>query len=276
MVFEQIFKASWMEKRPSSTFLIAGFYSIIAIISARLIFPANSGIMSVAFLAVLMSPSLNKLMEDEERIEVKQKGKFSLRRLIKDHEDIFEIFFFLFLGVFSVFFVASALFPPEYTLRLFREQLSVLGNLTGAAIQFDSLFMDILWNNLVVLIVVFALSILYGAGAILLVVWNASVWGAVFGFMFHEQVLVGGMGLVEGFVFSMMPFLPHIIIEAMSYLAVAISGGVLSKAMLREKMNSKGFHHVITDSMIFLGYALVLVILGAYVEVHVVPLLWGY
>ena len=274
MVFERAFQARWIEKKPSSTFLITAGYTLLAIVSARLIFKANSGIMGVAFLAVLLSHALNQLMRDLEKIEVKETGKFSLRRLLKDHDDIFQVYFFLFFAVFVVYFIVAMIVPPGYAQSLFREQLGVLGNLTGGAVS-DGSFLGILANNIKVLIVVFLLSFVYGAGAILLIVWNASVWGSIFGFVFAQQVFFGPLGFVKGFLVTMLPFFPHIIIEAMSYLAVAISGGVLSKAMLSEKWNSRGFHHVITDGIIFLGYAFILVILGAYVETHVVPLFIG-
>ena len=56
----------------------------------------------------------------------------------------------------------------------------------------------------------------------------------------------------------------------MSYFAAAIVGGILSKAMIREKLFSKRFHHVLTDSLIVMVLAAVLIFVAAYIETFVV------
>ena len=102
MVFEQIFKTSWIEKRPRYAFLLGVFYSILGLASAYFIFGSNPGLMGVAFTSILLIPSLNRLLQDEENIEIREK-KFSLKLLFKDHKDIFEIYTYLFFGVFFYF-----------------------------------------------------------------------------------------------------------------------------------------------------------------------------
>ncbi|MFC1698107.1 hypothetical protein ACFL1H_07220 [Nanoarchaeota archaeon] len=78
MVFEQIFKPKWLERRPSYAFLLGVIYSIIGILCARLIFPRSTAYLAIAFTAVLLIPSLNKLLEIEEEEDV-QRQRFSLR-----------------------------------------------------------------------------------------------------------------------------------------------------------------------------------------------------
>ena len=57
--------------------------------------------------------------------------------------------------------------------------------------------------------------------------------------------------------------------EAIAYISAAIAGGVVSKAVIREKLFSKKFHHIITDALILLGIGFVLVIIAGYLEVEV-------
>ena len=71
MVLEQYFKVKWIERKEHAFFL--GFiYSLIGIISARLIFPSSVGIMSIAFASILMIPSLSILLKLEENVEKPQ------------------------------------------------------------------------------------------------------------------------------------------------------------------------------------------------------------
>jgi branched-subunit amino acid transport protein len=66
-----------------------------------------------------------------------------------------------------------------------------------------------------------------------------------------------------------MPILPHMITEALAYISAAIVGGVVSKAVLREKLFSKKFNHIITDALIFLTIGLILVVIAGIIEVNV-------
>jgi len=265
MVFEQLFKEKWLEKKAWHAIFLGIFYSIVGILSAKLIFGSNPGLMAVAFTSILLIPSLNQLLSYEENVEIREK-KFSIKLLFKDHLDIFEIYFYLFLGVFIVFALASILLPQEVTLQLFEPQLAVAG-ITGRAVT-SGFFMSILLNNIKVLIVCLLLSIIYGAGSILFLTWNAAVWGAVFGFVAKHSASMQGENSFFVFFCLILPVLPHMFTEALSYLSAAIAGGVLSKATIREKLFSAKFHHIMTDALIIAALGFALVVIGAYLEVY--------
>ena len=264
MVLEQIFRPSWIEKKPLSALILGILYSIIGIISAKLIFGANAGLMSVAFTAILMIPSINILFRDEENIEIREQ-KLSLKLLFKDHWDIFTIYFFLFMGVFFTYAFFSLLAPFAFTIKVFAPQLKV-GGITGGAFMAGT-FYSILLNNFIVLGVCFVLSLVYGAGSILFITWNASVWGIIFGYVVKQSS--GSNNLFLAFGIAILPLLPHLITEAVSYFSASIVGGVVSKAVIREKLFSEKFHHIITDALIFLTFAVVLIIIAAAVEVAI-------
>ncbi|MBD3313761.1 hypothetical protein GF345_04935 [Candidatus Woesearchaeota archaeon] len=263
MVFEQIFKASWIEKKPSSAFLLGVAYSLIGIVSARLIFGASTGLMAVAFTSILLIPSLNRLLQDEENVEIREK-KLNIWQLFKDHKDIFIIYIFMFLGVFFVYAFTAVVLPDMLVIKLFPAQLRVAG-ITGQAFN-SGVFMSILLNNLLVLLVCLLLSLIYGAGAILFITWNASVWGIVFGYIARESAFIEGTNPFIAFFLILLPSLPHLVTEAVSYFSAAIVGGVVSKAVLREKLHSKRFYHVLTDALILLTVGVILVVLAAAIE----------
>ncbi|MCX6706780.1 MAG: stage II sporulation protein M [Candidatus Woesearchaeota archaeon] len=263
MVFEQIFKASWIEKRPSSAFLLGITYALIGIVSARLVFGSSTGLMSVAFTSILLIPSLNALLQDEENVEIRE-NKFNLLQLFKDHRDIFEIYIFMFLGIFLVYAFVASVLPNALTLNLFPAQLKVAG-ITGSAFNYSAFF-DLVSNNIVVLLVCLVLSLIYGAGSILFITWNASVWGIIFGYIARESSSMQGQDPFIAFFLILLPSLPHMITEAVSYFSAAIVGGIVSKATLREKIFSKKFYHVLTDALILLVIGVVLVVAAAWIE----------
>ena len=127
-----------------------------------------------------------------------------------------------------------------------------------------------------IMVVCFVMSFVYGSGGMLLIAWNASVWGSIMGYIVSESVMYGMGNPFSLFFLTFLPLIPHMIIEVGSYFCAAISGGVLSKATLREKIGSKKFHHVMTDGMMFIVLAILLVIIGAMVEVWMFPVIVGW
>jgi uncharacterized membrane protein SpoIIM required for sporulation len=263
MVLEQLYKTRFLKKKPKYAYLMGVIYSLIGFISATIIFGSSVGLMSIAFTSILLIPALNRLLQEEENAEIREE-KLSLRLLFKDHKDVFEIYFFLFFGIFTTYAFLSLIISPDRSIGIFEPQLNV-ANLAGGAFK-SGMFQEILTNNLLVLLVCFALSLFYGAGSIIFVSWNASVWGAVFGYLARTSYLPMGETPVATFLFYLIPVLPHMISESFGYLSASIVGGVVSKAVTREKLWSRKFLHILTDALIFLCLALILVLIGAAIE----------
>lgn len=263
-MFEQYFKINWIIRKEHS-FILGFFYTILGIISARLIFPENIGLMSIAFTSILLIPSLANLLKIEENVEIREK-KFHLIQIFKDHKDIFKVYTFLFLGIFSAYSLITLFIPSASLLKMFAPQLKTAG-ITGLATGSGLLF-NIIKNNLLVFFVCFVLSIVYGAGSILFLVWNASVWGVVFVFIIKKATELTQANIVINFITKIVPFLPHMITEALAYISAAIVGGVISKAVLRERYGTKQFKHIITDAVIFLVIGILLVLIAGIIEVN--------
>lgn len=263
MVLEQLFKLRWVERKEHSFFL--GFiYSIVGMISAKFIFPSSVGLMSVAFTSILLIPSLAVLLKLEENIEIREK-KLSFKLLIRDHKEIFKVYIFMFLGVFSAYIFTTLLLSESTISKLFSSQLSSAG-IHGFASSDNPLYQLIL-NNFIIFVVCFILSLVYGAGSVLFLTWNASVWGVAFAFFVRQAASISGKNPILEFLASILPFLPHMITEALSYVSAAIVGGVVSKAVLREKLFSKKFNHIVTDALILLVVGLALVVVAGFIEI---------
>lgn len=261
MVLEQLFKVKWIEKKEHA-FYLSFFYTLIGVLSAALIFPSNIGMMSVAFTSILLIPSLAMLLRLEENVEIREK-KLSFTQLFKDHKDIFRVYYFMFLGIFLAYGLITMVLPDYAVQKLFLPQLRVAG-LHGFA-STSSQLLGLLLNNLLVFTVCFILSFVYGAGSVLFLTWNASVWGVVILFIFKQDFNLSFDSFFE-LIKSNFVILPHMVTEALAYISAAIVGGVVSKAVLREKLFSKEFKHIVTDALIFLVIGLILVLIAGLIE----------
>ncbi len=263
MVFEQLFSIRWITRKEHA-FLLGLSYTLIGLVSAGLVFPENVGLTSIAFTSILLIPSLNALLKLEENAEVREK-KLSLKLLFRDHKDVFKVYLFLFLGIFLAYSLVTLIIPDYSVGSLFSVQLKAAG-ISGLAISGAGLG-TIIINNLLVLLVCFVLSLVYGAGSIFFLVWNASVWGVVFAYFACTSYHGRTGNIFADFSFSIVPFLPHMLTEALAYISAAITGGIVSKAVIREKLLSARFKHIMSDALIFLAIAFFLVLLAGFIEV---------
>ena len=251
-MIEQLFTAKWLEKRPFIAFILGFLYSIIAIISSLIIFPSDLGLASLGFLSLLLLPSLNKLLVLEEKQELSNR-KPGLRAIFREHYDIIEVYLFLFLGILIAYMFIFLLMGLNNA-NLFYSQLGAAG-LVGSAIN-KTILGEVLLNNLKVLLVFFILSLIYGAGSIFFLSWNASAWGVVFAFLIMKNN-------------SLTPFLaslPYLLLEAVGYLVGVIAGGILSKAAIRRHIEPERFWVVVNDSLLMLIIGAILISIGAIIE----------
>jgi uncharacterized membrane protein SpoIIM required for sporulation len=276
MVFEQIIGSHWIEKKPYFAFLFGILFTIMGIISALLVFGGDTGYMIVAFITLLLVPTLSALLKIEMNQELREK-RFNLINLFRDHSDILQVYFFLFIGIFFTTFIVCLMLPADSEVlspdSMFRPQLKMYPGLhaTPSFLQGETRlafankvdwgqFWLYLRNNLLVLLVCFALSFFYGAGSFLFLSWNATTWGAIFGVQFRGIFHISTFPLI----------LPHLVTETLAYLGAAVAGGILSKALLRENISSKKFELIFIDSLIFLGLSLVVIVFAALIEASLV------
>ena len=272
MVLEHLFPEEWLEKKSIYAFLIGVGYSIAGILFASILFPSDPALASVAFTSLLMLPELYKLFSLEEGVEDKERT-FSFRELYKDNKDFVKTYMLIFVGILIVYSVATIFLPSYQVNDLFREQLEMRGAggqaVSGLATFDAGLFWDIFKNNFLVLIFCFLLSFLSGDGAIFFITWNASVWGTIFGITAKNAALFAGVNPLYYFGIIILIVAPHVLLEGLSYIMAAISGGVISKDVLLERFDSARFWEVFQYNIWLLLIALVILVIGGLVETFV-------
>lgn len=264
-MLENILKPDWLEKKPRFAFVIGFVYSLIGIFAASIIFPRSQGIASIAFLSLLLVPSLNSILKIEEIQDTKSRG-FSIKKILSDHSDVLQVYLLLFLGIFLAYGLFSIRFPELLVSGLFDSQLRIIGITGNATGGFD--FFSIFINNFKVLSIFLILSLIIGAGSILFLAWNASVWGVIFGY-----IAVHSGDAFNHFALTLLKVGPHLITEASSYFFAIVAGGIMSQAVLREKVGSAKFNYVMKDGFVFLTISLMLLVVGALLEVYFYGLL---
>jgi hypothetical protein len=246
MVLEHLFPEDWLERRVGYAFIIAVVYSILGIAAARMLFGANSGIVSVIFTSLFILPYLQKLFKKEERDEEKEhslslKSFASIKHFFKHNKSV-KIYFAIFFGIYLTYMFCSFVLPQLgfNTFDILKEQLFVDPALRGRAFDTGT-FASIFTNNWWVLLACFLIAIIVGDGALFFIAWNASSWGVLFGYRALTAGLHNG---TSPWLYMLLLFfitLPHVILEGGAYILAAISGNVISDEIIKNKKEVRNF-----------------------------------
>ena len=265
-MLEQLFPASWIEKKAWFAFVLGVCYAVLGIGSALLLFPKQPGLAAVAFTSILSLPSLNRLLTIETKQAARER-RFDLTDPFKNHKDIFGVYIFLFIGVMLVFSMFSIILPDIAANEIFAEQIEAVG-IAGNAIN-ENGFGPVFSNNLIVFLFALVASFIYGSGSIFIIIWNASVWGVVFGVIAREAAAIANFNPFSYFFLMLLVVAPHLVAEASAYIMAAISGGIVSKAVIMEKPFSERFKKIVQDALVIFFIAVILLIIAAFIETNI-------
>ncbi|MFH1506048.1 MAG: stage II sporulation protein M [archaeon] len=268
--FRRVLDAKFLSMAPHNAFILGFFYAIIGSVTAYMVFPSNAGMMAVIFTATLAWPLLFKAI-NFENVEI-DRNRLGFIRMFKDHKMIFQLYFFLFMGVLVAFGILSVLLPELTVTKLFNPQLAIAG-LGGAATASGLDFGYIVTNNLKVLVAFVIFSVVYGAGTVVFLLWNASVWGTIFGFVARLSAAAATRLPIVEFGFLMLRVLPHTALEVFSYFFAIVAGAIFAKTVIRPVLTDEQRTQLYKDAFMFLGISIALVFVGAYFEVYVFPVL---
>lgn len=285
MVLESIIGSTNIKKNPFLIFFVTVLISIVSIFAAHYVFASHASVLSIAFITIGLVPLIHNILakeEFEERMTRKSSTTFFAR-----HFNLIMIYVWVFIGIIFTFAIFYYLSPAELKVDLFEEQIKALCAISGneicseglpssisaniAASAFDScrnpntsnIFscsFFIFQNNFRVLLFIIILSLLYGAGAIFIIAWNASVLGLFFG----EMLSLGAHATWLGFLQSML--IGHGPPELFAYVFGALAGGVLSAMIARGVFLKHEILIILKDFSFLVFLAFFSVVYGAIVE----------
>ena len=244
-------------RHPSWMFVIGSIVSVVCIFIAFWVFPSKIGLFTVFLITFAMAPFMCNLMiheevETEQEIEKKVKLNFFQR-----HSDILKVYMAFFAGMIFSLSILFIVLPENTVKTIFEDQISEINLIRGSA-AFPSSFQKIIFNNIGVLFLSFLFAFLFGAGAIFILAWNASILAAAIG------LVAKSLGGLKGLPSAVMTFLPHGSFEIMAYFIAGIAGGLISAVILRRK--SKWFWIVTQDGFKLIAVSIFLLIIGAVIE----------
>ncbi len=269
MVLESILNPKNAEDKPWHIFFIAFIYTFIGVFFAHQLFPSQSSTLAVAIITILFIPFFENLfeLEEEKDDEAAKNGKKT--NIFSRHKQAISVFSSFFMGI-LVAMTFIFIFLP--TVNVFTLQAQTIegfsGRITGDVVDQGD-FMRFFVNNTGVMILIFVMSLMLGAGAIFVLVWNASVIAVYVGLVV-KSLASNGLSLTTAYLYGVPVGLGsialHGIPEIAAYFVAGIAGGILGIGVIREKLNSKEFHFIFKDSLIFLAIAEALIVVAAIIE----------
>jgi uncharacterized membrane protein SpoIIM required for sporulation len=255
----------------------------------------------MVFLATLAaSPTIYRLMKMEEE---KDLTDIEERVLLKEHSKALKSFMYLFIGATLCFTFWYVVLPETMVGTLFHSQSSTISSInanvvtnldvngdilsdssqtiTGNAISPASAFSRIFFNNVKVLLFCILFSFLYGAGAIFILIWNASIVGTAMGTFIRSSIEAAtntvcgpNVGITFCAVTSgILRYSIHGIPEILAYFVAALAGGIISIAVINHEFTSRKFEHILLDSADLLMLAIGILFVAALIEVFITPAL---
>jgi uncharacterized membrane protein SpoIIM required for sporulation len=220
------------------------------------------------------------LIKQEEKEDEEIEGFFSVWRM---HKDAIYSFMWLFLGFVIAF---SFWFIILQNSNLFNAQIETYcminqpGNTANCVAQYDfknsavtgevtgktGFLLSILENNIYVMIVTLIFSLIFGAGAVFILAWNASVISAAISVFTKYQLNGIPMGLGR--------YMIHGLPEIAAYFITALAGGIFGVGILRNGFGGKRFIRIIENTFILLLIALLVLFIAAFMEVYLTPILF--
>jgi uncharacterized membrane protein SpoIIM required for sporulation len=221
-----------------------------------------SGVFSVLFIVIPSVYFITLLIKKEEEMEEEEIRRHYTKDFWGRHGKDILILLLYFAGLTVVFSLSSFFLPTDF-FQVQHEKICEIrnceypfqGQVTGHVTGFE----NVLFNNLQVMFFAFIFSFIFGAGAVFILAWNASILGVYIGshlskFVWHIP-------------YYSLPFVPHGTLEIAGYICAALAGGIISAAVLR-KNTGEVLRIIALDSLKLLIFGAVLIFAGAAVEVY--------
>jgi uncharacterized membrane protein SpoIIM required for sporulation len=225
-------------------------------------------------------PFMYYLVKNEEEKDIENEGIF---RILKQQSRALMALLWLFLGFIVAYSFFYIVLPSNNSFRAqietyciinrpanFNECVNEYGiksaGKTTAFATVSSRIMAIFSNNIYVLIFTLVFSLIFGAGAIFVLSWNASVIAAAIGIFSKSDLASLPLGVAR--------YMIHGLPEIAAYFIAAMAGGIVSIAIIRHDTKTEKFWSIMRDSLSLIIIAVVILLIAALIEVFITPALF--
>lgn len=262
MVLEQFLDRKVVVRHPLFCIFLSFAYVFVARYVQELFFPGEV-LATVLLVTILLVPSLNHLIVHEEKLERKGSTHF-----FKRHKTILKCYLGTFIGLLLGFGALGIWEPSTLAYQVIElegtqirpELIAAMGEYTPSIQTAMALFSHNVWF----LLIGFALSIAYGSGAVFIMAFNASYFAAF-------MLLVWQRFSPELSLATLLHMLP----ESTGFILASLAGGVLSRALIHEKLRGEAFRNVLQNCFLLLLVAVTFLLVAAVVETHGTAVLYA-
>ena len=281
MVLESFISPAKAENKPWTMLFLGFMYAVVGVFLSLWIFKQYSSLVMVFLTVVATIPLVYNTLKLEEEKDTKIKSEMSL---LKEHSKALKFFIYMFIGFVFAFVAVYIILPTDLVQVLFSSQVetieSINSRVSGNVINTSNIFAQIFLNNIKVLMFCIFFAFFYGAGAIFILAWNASVISAAVGTFIRDKIAeyaaqIGSLNLFNYFfIFNLglLRYFIHGIPEILAYFIGALAGGIISVAMINHDIESDKFNNIMLDALDLTMLAVFVLFMAALVEVFVTPL----
>ena len=282
MVLESLINPLKAERTPIDLLVLGVLYSSIAILLSLWVFKEQSSLVMVFLTVIAVVPLMVATIKMEEKKDLVYSTE---KQILKEHAKALKFFMYLFIGFVISYSLWYVVLPSDTVSILFRTQTETIRGInTGGVVGFNTqsfgVFTRIFLNNIRVLIFSILFSFIYGAGAIFILTWNASVIGAAIGNFIRTSldaalIEFGALGPHHYFQIislGLLRYSLHGIPEILAYFVGALAGGIISVAVINHDFGSKKFEKIVFDSSELVVISIVMLVIAALLEVYATPL----
>ncbi len=286
-MLESLINPKRAEKGPWKMFFIGILYASLSLILVHFFFAKDSvlskfsGIMVVLFCVMFSLPFMYFIIRQEEKEDEEIEGFWWVW---KTHSDAIYAFMWLFLGFIVAFSIWYIVLQNSDLLNAQIEtycNINNPGNVANCISEFSftsnavltssstssARFLSIIGNNIGVMIFTLIFSLIFGAGAIFILAWNASVISAAIGIFTRYNIAEIPLGLLR--------YMIHGFPEIAAYFITALAGGIFGVGIIRHGVADKKFAKVLAHVAVLLVIATAVLLVAAVIEVFFTPLLFN-
>ena len=276
------------ERGPFKMFFVGLVYASLSVLFVKFLFSQepslyqSAGLLVVSFSVFFSLPFMYFLIKKEEKIDEEIEGFFSVWKF---HKDAIYAFMWLFLGflvAFSFWYIvlqdANLLNAQIETYCAINSPGDVEGcvlksspgqqsGITGDSVSKVTRFLSIISNNIYVMIFTLLFSLVFGAGAMFILAWNASVIAAAIGVFTEYNLREVPFGIAR--------YMIHGVPEIAAYFVTALAGGILGIGVIKNGIMNKTFLRLFENIVVLLFIGILFLVIGAVIEVYLTPLLFS-
>jgi len=268
LMLDLLFNTQKAEKKPFEIAILAIFYSSLSVLLGLWVFGLSTSL-AIVFLSTL---SCTYIIQNAIKIEEKKEKDYNSEKwILKQHKGIVILILALFLGFVISFSLWSIFLEGSSFGEVFElQQVSVeqIKSITGNIVDVKSSFSKIFINNFNIILISLIFAVFYGAGAVYILVWNASVMGYVIGTNIKYAAGISAVPI------TFLRYSLHGIPEMIAYIIAALAGGILYFAFIKGDITRQGrSKRILIDVVTLISISIFILVISALLEIYLSPLI---